>query len=76
MLDDFAFVWKAAWLRMNQLSSNSSLVRLEAHSSKVGRRRGMYSKTFNDVCDWTKKNSHVLTWAAIYGGRDRLYAGI
>jgi len=36
VLDDFAFVWKAAWLRVNQLSSNSSLVRLEAHSSKVG----------------------------------------
>jgi hypothetical protein len=36
----------------------------------------MYSKAFKDVCDWAKKNSHVLTWAVIYGGCDRLYAGI
>jgi hypothetical protein len=36
----------------------------------------MDSKTFMDTCEWAKKNSYILTWAAIYGGFNRLYAGI
>lgn len=32
--------------------------------------------TFNGTCQWAKANHHVLRWAAIYGGKQRLYAGI
>lgn len=31
---------------------------------------------FNGLCQWAKENQHVLRWASIYGGKNRLYAGI
>src|SRR5690606_20442722 len=31
---------------------------------------------FRDTCTWAKQNQHALRWAALYGGRDRLYAGV
>jgi len=39
-------------------------------------RHNIDSGTFNGLCQWAKQNHHVLRWASIYGGRDRLYAGI
>lgn len=34
------------------------------------------SQSFNETCDWAKKNQHVLRCASIYGGMQRSYAGI
>ena len=31
---------------------------------------------FNEMCTWAKANGYYLRWATIYGGRERLYAGI
>jgi hypothetical protein len=39
-------------------------------------KHGIDFKTFKDTCEWAKKNSHILRWAAIYGGKNRFYAGI
>jgi hypothetical protein len=32
--------------------------------------------TFKDTCTWAKQNHYVLRWGSIYGGKDRLYAGV
>ena len=39
-------------------------------------KHNIHAKTFMETCNWAKKNSHILSWAAIYGGIDRRYAGI
>jgi hypothetical protein len=31
---------------------------------------------FKNMCSWAKTNGYYLRWATIYGGRERLYAGI
>jgi len=32
--------------------------------------------TFANTCTWAKQNHYVLRWASIYGGKNRLYAGV
>jgi hypothetical protein len=39
-------------------------------------RHDIDKNTFNTTCNWAKANGYYLRWATLYGGRDRLYAGI
>lgn len=39
-------------------------------------RHNINGDEFMKMCTWAKANGYYLRWASIYGGRDRLYAGI
>lgn len=48
----------------------------EKDSTPFTAKHGLGIAAFKETCDWAKQNQHVLRWAAIYGGRQRLLTGI
>ncbi len=61
---------------LNQKNSSIFAGVFEKDATSFVAKHDINFTTFRDTCTWAKQNHYVLRWASIYGGKDRLYAGI
>lgn len=60
----------------NQTNTSTFAGVFEQDATPFVAKHGIDGPTFRDTCDWARQHQHVLECATIYGGMNRLHAGV